>query len=292
MSFTPLVSTAWLGEHLHDEDLVVCDCRFAGDRATSRRVYETGHVPGAIHVFWLDDLSAPDTTVTTFVPDADRAGARLSALGIGDDSVVVACADNANLYASRLWHVLTLYGHDTVALLDGGIEKWAAEGRPLERGAVTRAAAPFHPRPSGRDRTIGGWEILARLRDPRLRLVDVRDEDEYTGERCRAARGGHIPGALLLPWHGNLRPDGTLRDALEIRAIAARAGLRPDQEIVTYCQGGVRAAHTALALGLAGFPRVRVYDGSWAEWGNHPDLPVVAGGQDGAAAPCAARANA
>jgi thiosulfate/3-mercaptopyruvate sulfurtransferase len=270
----PLVSSGELAAHLRDEDLVLCDCRFAGDAETSRQRYLNGHVPGAIHVYWLADLSAADTTVTTFLPNAQEAADRIGRLGITRETTVVAYSDGGNLYASRLWHVLTHYGHERVALLDGGIEKWEAEGRPLEHGAVHPSPASFEPRRSSWMQGIGADEILRRLEDRDLRLVDVRGPEEFSGEQLRAARGGHIPGAILWPWEENLGPDGTMRDAAEIRARAQAAGLLPEQELVTYCQGGVRAAHAALALHIAGYPRVRIYDGSWAEWGNDPRLPV------------------
>jgi thiosulfate/3-mercaptopyruvate sulfurtransferase len=234
----------------------------------------SGHVPGAIHVYWLEDLSTADTTVTTFLPDAEEAADRLGRLGITHEKTVVAYSDGGNLYASRLWHVLTQHGHEHVALLDGGIEKWEAEGRPLERGMVHPQRAHFGPRESDSMRGIDAEEIVERLEDPQLRIVDVRAEDEFSGEQLRAARGGHIPGAVLWPWEENLKPDGTMRDAAEIRARAEAAGMTPEHELVTYCQGGVRAAHAALALRVAGYPRVRVYDGSWAQWGNDPALPI------------------
>jgi thiosulfate/3-mercaptopyruvate sulfurtransferase len=249
--------------------------RFAGDGERSRAQHLAGHLPGAIHVYWLEDLSAADTTVTTFLPNADEAADRLARLGITHEKTVVGYSDVGNLYASRLWHVLTHYGHERVALLDGGIEKWQAEGRPLERGAVSRWPARFEPRKSGWMRGIGAAEILERLDDPGVRLVDVRGPAEFSGEDRRAARGGHIPSAILWPREENLQPDGTLRDPAEIRARAQAAALFPEQELVTYCQGGVRAAHAALALHVAGYPRVRIYDGSWAEWGNNPALPVA-----------------
>ncbi len=270
----PLISSGELAARLRDEDLLVCDCRFAGDARGSRAQYLGGHVPGAIHVYWLEDLSAADTAETTFLPNAEEAAERLSRLGITHDKLVVAYSDGGNLYASRLWHVLAHYGHERVALLDGGIEKWQAEGRPLERSAVSPMAARFEPRASGWMRGITAVEVFERLDDPEVRLVDGRGQAEFSGQQRRAARGGHIPGAVLWPWEENLRPDGTFRDPAEIHARAQAAGLFPEHELVTYCQGGVRAAHAALALRVAGYPRVRIYDGSWADWGNNLALPV------------------
>ena len=270
----PLVSSGELAAHLRDENLLVCDCRFVGDPVASRERYESGHLPGAIHVYWLEDLSAADTTVTTLLPNAGEAADRIGRLGITHEKTVAAYSDGGNLYASRLWHVLKHCGHERVALLDGGIELWQAEGRPLETGFVPPTPATFRPRLSRWMRGIDAEEILQRLDDPTLALVDVRGPAEFCGEQRRAARGGHIPGAVLWPWEENLRPDGTLRDRAEIRARAEAAGLFPELELVTYCQGGVRAAHAALALRIAGYPRVRIYDGSWADWGNNPALPI------------------
>ena len=145
---TPLMSSGELAARLHDPDVLVCDCRFTGDADGSRERYESGHLPGAVHVYWLDDLSTADTTVTTLLPGAEEVAAKLGRVGISGERRVVAYSDTGNLYASRLWHVLVQYGHERVALLDGGIEKWQAEGRPLESGFVAPRPATFRPAPS------------------------------------------------------------------------------------------------------------------------------------------------
>jgi thiosulfate/3-mercaptopyruvate sulfurtransferase len=162
----PLVSGAELAAHLPDQEVLVCDCRFAGDAAASHKRYESGHIPGAVHVYWLDDLSAADTTVTTLLPNEHEATTALGQLGVTDETFVIAYADCGNLYAARLWHVLTHYGHDRVALLDGGIEKWESEGRPVERGSAETKATAFRCRESGWQRGIAAKEILDRLDDP------------------------------------------------------------------------------------------------------------------------------
>jgi thiosulfate/3-mercaptopyruvate sulfurtransferase len=264
-----LVDVAWLAAHV-DEVLVV-DCRFRGDRDSSFAAYREGHLPGAIHSFWLD-LCSEDTRVMTLLPDRDRAVAALSRLGVGPDTVVVGYADNANLYAARLWHLLRVQGHTAVRLLDGGLEAWIAAGYALETSDVAARFTRFRPGPVP-ETAIEVDELRDRLGE--FQLVDTRSREEFSGSQVRAARGGHIPGAALLPWNELVDENGRFLDPADIRRRAADAGLDPSAETVTYCQGGVRAAHAALALLLAGFEHVRVYDGSWAQWGNDPSLPAV-----------------
>lgn len=265
-----LVDTAWLAEHF--EDVLVVDCRFGGDRDTSLAAYRGGHLPGAIHSYWLD-LCDVDTSVMTLLPDPARAAAAFSALGVGPDTLVVAYADTANLYAARLWHLLRVHGHPKVRLLDGGLDDWTAAGGALETGDVAPQAAPFTSVVVDPPAAVEVDELRARLDE--LQLVDTRSPAEYAGTDVRAARGGHLPGAVLLPWTELIDDQGRFRAPGDIARRATDAGLDPAAETITYCQGGVRAAHTALALGLAGFDRVRVYNGSWAQWGNDRTLPIV-----------------
>lgn len=270
-----LVGPEWLREHLADPNLMVVDCRFTGDRASSRRAYRGGHIPGAVHVYWLDELCAPDTRVTTLIPDPARAADGLGRLGIGADTLVVGYADNADLYAARLWHVLRCNGHSQVRLLDGGIDGWRAAGGNLQTGENIAVPATF-PLRAPLATVISTEELRDRLGDRSLQLLDTRSPAEYDGTEIRAARGGHIPGALLLPWNELIDAAGSYLSPDAIRARCRQAGLDATREVATYCQGGVRAAHTALALHLAGCDQVRVYDGSWAKWGNDLSLPVIA----------------
>jgi len=265
----PLVDVAWLAAHR--DGVLVVDCRFHGNRDASVSAYRAGHVPGAVHSYWLD-LCDADTSVMTLLPHQARAVAALSGLGVGPETVVVAYADNANLYAARLWHLLRVQGHAAVRLLDGGLDAWTTAGGKLETAHAPARPAEFRPGPA-LESAIGVDELRDRLGE--LQIVDTRTPEEFTGAQARAARGGHIPGAVLLTWDELVDHTGRVLDPAAIRHHTATKGLHPAAETITYCQGGVRAAHTALALLLAGFEHVRVYDGSWAQWGNDPSLPAV-----------------
>ncbi len=272
-----LVETDWLTEHLDDPSILIADCRFVVDEAQSRAAYASGHIPGAVHVYWLTDLCMSGGPVYCLLPTAEEAAASLGRLGMSNDKTVVAYASEGQVYAARLWHVLAYYGHERFKLLNGGIEKWVKEGRPLSTNDVQPKPVDFRPGAPNGDLRIRADELVGRLDDSRVALVDARRLREFEGTEARSKRGGRIPGAKFLPWEASLRDDLTFRTPAEIRAIYEAAGITPDREIVTYCQGGARAAHAALALKLAGYPRVRVYDGSWAEWGNDESLPMEQG---------------
>jgi len=200
----------------------------------------------------------------------------MSRLGIGNDTMVVGYDAEGGHHAARLWLALRRYGHDRFALMEGGIQKWTAEGRPLEKGEVKVAAAHFTAHP--REGVIATKEeVHDAVKTGQPWLLDVRRDSEFTGEEKRAARGGHIPGAVNILWKDALRDDWMLKDADELEDMYSNAGFGAETSAVTYCQAGVRAAFTHLVLNALGHDDVRTYDGSWEEWGNDPSLPIIVG---------------
>ena len=271
-------STERAAEALSDPLVRVVDCRFTFE-GDGRAAYLAAHLPGAVHCDWSRDLSAPPPPsghpqhMLLGAPEFERAMGRL---GISNDTQVLAYDAEGGHHAARLWLALRRYGHDRFAVMDGGIQKWQREGRPVESADVPVAPATFDARP--RDGVIATKEeVLAAVRTGVPWLLDVRREAEYTGEELRAARGGHIPGAVNVLWKDALNDDWTLRDADALEEMYANAGFGPETSAVTYCQAGVRAAFTNLVLTALGHEDVRTYDGSWEEWGNDPALPIVQG---------------
>lgn len=272
------LSTAQVAERLREPTVRIVDCRFSfeGDARTD---YLAAHLPGAVHCDWSRDLSAPPPASGhprwMLLGPAEFASA-MSRLGIGNDTDVIGYDAEGGHHAARLWLALRRYGHDRFAVMEGGIQKWLAEGRPTESGEVQVAPATFTPRP--RAGVIATKEeVLAAVRTGDPWLLDVRRDSEFTGVEKRAARGGHIPGAVNILWKDALRDDWTLRDADELEDLYANAGFGAETSAITYCQAGVRAAFTHLVLTALGHDDVRTYDGSWEEWGNDPALPIIEG---------------
>lgn len=262
-----LVDAAWLHAHRTDPDLRIVDV------STDRRDYDSAHIPGAVF-FPLGEVRIATPAGTIRLPTAEEATRAFSALGIGPNTLVVVYDEGAGLRAAQLFFTLDVYGHARIALLDGGVQAWRRAGFPLT--SVAARAAPtidrFTPNPR---RTASADWLLARLNDPSLVLVDTRSPAEFAGADLRAKRGGHIVGAVNVEWIHNLRPDGTFKTPDALRSLYAAHGITPDKTIVTYCQTHARASHTYFVLRLLGFPDLRGYDGSWAEWGNREGVPIA-----------------
>ena len=264
-----LVDTAWLGSRLGTV-LVV-------DYGRTRADYGAGHVPGALY---LDRAVVFDTVngVQGELPPVERVVAALEAAGISTGKPVVIYDAADGLWAARLFWALEYLGHTDVRLLDGGLAKWKADGRTLETRAPAAARGLFRAVVQPQRLATKEW-VETNLNNNSVFVLDARTRAEYLGDDVRAARGGHIPGAVNLDWQLNLAEDsgGLFLPQQELREMYDSIGALDAGECVTLCQTGVRAAHTYFVLRNLGYDNVRMYDGSWVEWGNDPDAPIVAG---------------
>lgn len=267
-----IVEVDELAPRLRDPRIRVVDCRFSFD-ADLRASYREAHIPGAVYCNWAEDLSDPPKPVRWMIASPERFAAAMSRFGIGDDTFVVAYDADGGHQAARLWWALRYYGHDDVAVLHGGIQAWTATGHGVESGDVSVAPAHFTPRARPQLRATKD-EVLRVIGQAAPALLDVRRWSEYTGDEVRSRRGGRIPGARNLEWKESLDPSLRVKPERELRALFASRGITRETPVVTYCQGGVRAAHSAWVLSLLGNEHVKVYDGSWEEWGNDPTVPI------------------
>jgi thiosulfate/3-mercaptopyruvate sulfurtransferase len=280
-----LVSTEWLAAAL--ESGAVADGKLVVVESDEDvLLYETGHIPGAVKIDWHTDLN---DEVTRDYVDGKAFAALAAAKGISRDSTVVIYGDKSNWWAAYALWVFTLFGHEDVRLLDGGRDKWIAEGRDLTTETTVTAPGDY-PVVERNDAPIRAFkeDVLAHLGKP---LIDVRSPEEYTGQRTHmpaypeegALRGGHIPTAASIPWARAAAADGTYRSRDELEALyLGEAGLSEGDDVVAYCRIGERSSHTWFALKyLLGFDTVRNYDGSWTEWGNAVRVPIVKGAERG-----------
>ena len=274
----PLVSTEWLAAHLHDPDLVVLDATYylPSESRHGGTEFKAGHIPGA-RFFDIEEVADHDTTLPHMVPAPGRFARLVGALGVSNTSFCVFYDQKGLASAARGWWMMGLFGHDRAAVLDGGLPKWRAEGRPIEPGAPASIAhAQFRPdfRPT---RLRGLGDLVDNLASPRELVLDARAGPRFHGtvEEPRAGmRAGHIPGSANLPYGELLAPDQTVLPPDRLRARLAQAGVDGTRPVVTSCGSGVTACILTLAMVQAGLPRGAVYDGSWTEWGGRPDTPL------------------
>lgn len=235
--------------------------------------FARGQLQGARHldVWGMSLIDTSDAPLRAFMW---MVGHLFSLRGVTPDRPVVVYEQDSGLRAARLFWLLEYLGHERVRVLDGGIQRWAREGHPVVTDPVAPVASAWHGTPT--PARLATWQdVRARLGEAGTVIVDTRSDDEYHGRLVRARRGGAIPGAVHLEWTENLTASGEYRSVDELGRIYRTLGVTPDREVVTYCQGGYRAAHTYLALRLLGFAQVRNYTGSWKEWGDREDLPIA-----------------
>ena len=234
--------------------------------------YAAGHIPGAAHLD-LFGVSLVDTDPAPLDAFLWIVAHLLAARGVDAARPVVVYDERSGIRAARAFWFLELFGHPDARLLDGGFGAWERAGRPVTREAA--APVPGRWTPGRETACLATWrDVRDRLGRGDAAILDTRSDGEYRGANVRARRGGAIPGAVHVEWTRNLGADGAFKPAAELRAMYAAAGVTPDREVVSYCQGGYRAAHSYLALRLLGYPRVRNYLGSWKEWGDREDLPI------------------
>ena len=269
-----LVETDWVAEHLHDDEIRIVEV----DENPS--LYEEAHIPGSIGFDWKQDLQDP---VRREFLSAEDFGALMGSRGISNDHTVVLYGDRNNWFAAYTYWYFRYYGHDKVKLMNGPREKWISEGRETTTEVPSHPKAEFEAKEGDPEIRALRDEVTEAL-DADTHLVDVRSPQEYSGELIAMAgyeqegaqRGGHIPGAVSVPWAQAVQEDGTFRSADELRELYEGKGvLRGDDPVIAYCRIGERSAHTWFVLHeLLGHEDVKNYDGSWTEWGNLVGVPI------------------
>ena len=262
---TLLTTAEDLRKKLGSEDLCLIDVRPAED-------FAGGHLPGAVHfdVFGLSLIDTSDAPLKVFMHMIHHI---FELRGISEKNEAIVYENQSGMRAARALWFLDYFGHPNARMLDGGMQAWKSAGFATTTEATPPKAASFKIS-ERRDVLATAQDVLQSLNKNETAILDTRSRAEYLGTQIRAARGGAIPGAIHIEWTDNLDNSGKFKSTAELQAMYSRAGITPDKEVISYCQGGYRAAHSYVALRLLGFPKVRNYIGSWKEWGDRRDLPI------------------
>lgn len=258
-----LISTSELRKKLGSDDLLVIDAR-------AWKEYSAEHIPNTINL----DLFAfhwADTSEEGMEAFNKQMTKLLSKVGVSYDKSVVFYDDVSGMLAARGVWLLEYFSHERAAILDGGIGKWVNDGYELQKEPIAYKPTKFNPKVNAN--VVATYRyILDNLNNEKVKIVDARTPSEYSGESVRAAKAGHIPGAVNIDWMENIAKDGSFKSNDELKKLYEKVG--KEDEVILYCQGGYRAANDYLALKKLGYKKLRVYLGSWYEWGNIPELPV------------------
>lgn len=269
-----LVETEWVADHLDDPSVRIVESD------EDILLYDTGHIPGAVKVDWFTTLQDP---IKRDFLSKEAFEKMCSELGIANDTTVVFYGDKSNWFACYSFWLFELYGHKKLKIMNGGRAKWEIEGRPMTKELLE--SQPVRYQAKDPDTSIRAFrnEVFDQI-NSRLPLVDVRSPGEYSGELLHmpsypqegAQRGGHIPGAVNIPWSkATNENDSTFKSAAELHDLYKTHGITPEKNIIAYCRIGERSSHTWFVLKyLLGYPHVKNYDGSWTEWGNLVDAPI------------------
>jgi len=271
-----LVDTQWAEEHLKDPKVRIAEVDY-----DSKANYELGHIPGAVLFDWKNDINDP---LTRNVLSKESCQNLLQNAGIDNETTLLLYGDFNNWFAAFAFWVLKYYGYKDVRLINGGRKKWLQEDRALTKDVPTYSKGNFAANEPDSNIRVFLDEVKRAVSAPELKMVDVRSPKEFTGEILappeypteHAQRGGHIPGAVNIPWAQAVNDsDGTFKNTDELKQLYESKGITPDKEIIAYCRIGERSSHTWFVLKyLLGYPKVKNYDGSWTEWGNMIANPI------------------
>jgi thiosulfate/3-mercaptopyruvate sulfurtransferase len=262
-----LVDTAWLAAHISDPAVRIVDMR--------QRGYADGHIPGAV---WLDNNAIRFANrPPTFLPTPAEFEELMATLGISNNTRVIAYDERGGIYATRLWWLLNYYGHSNVAVLDGGWVKWTADQRPVNTLVPAYTRGTFKVKP-GTVKVATAQDVMNAINKPGIKIVDARTQGEIDGKDLRnIKRGGFIESSTPVYWEDTLDPvTKTFKSAAEIQKLYRDRGVKATDDVITYCQIGMRASHDLFTLALIGhdLAKLRNYYGSWEEWGNRDDTPI------------------